>query len=296
MAICIIIFYYSVDTIIFVSKLIKMRNLYLLAFLLLGLTFHSCISTKQMGYLREDDKAYADSTFAVQQLPNLYRLQVGDMLSINIKSNEPTLAAYFSVQDDGDGGGNSQNQMRTQSEQGLYFNGYTVDVHGNIRIPIIGDMNVLGYTTTEVRKRLEELLLDQYLTSAADLFVTVKLGGFRYVTAGEIGSTGTQVLYRDQVNIVEALANAGDIPITGDKQNIMIVRQFPEGKKIFYVDVTTDDIMYSPNFYIQPNDMIVVKPLPQKALGTGTTGLQTFTTVFSVLSVLTSSILLINNL
>ncbi len=74
--------------------------------------------------------------------------------------------------------------------ESLYFTGYSVDDHGNIRIPVLGEMNVLGYTIEEVRKKIEERLLAEHFKKEAQLFVNVKLAGFRYTINGEIGSPG----------------------------------------------------------------------------------------------------------
>ena len=95
---------------------------------------------------------------------------------------------------------------------------------------------------------------------------------------------------------MEAIATNGDIPVTGDKTNIVIVRQYPQGQKVHHIDLTTIDAVNSPYYYIQPNDLILVNPLPEKSIGTGTTGLQSFTTIISVVTALTSIILLATRL
>ena len=126
--------------------------------------------------------------------------------------------------------------------------------------------------------------------------MTVKLAGLRYTATGEVGRKGTQVLFQDRVNIFEALANAGDIPVTGNRKEVQIIRQYPQGQKIHTVDLTDRAVMQSPYYYIQPNDMIYVKPLKQKSLGTGTTAVQTLGTIATVLSLVTTSILLFTRL
>ena len=88
----------------------------------------------------------------------------------------------------------------------------------------------------------------------------------------------------------------GDIPVTGDRKDVLIIRQYPQGQQIHHLDLTDVNVMGSPYYYIQPNDMIYVKPLKQKTLGTGTTGRETLATVVSVLGLLTTSILLFTRL
>ena len=95
---------------------------------------------------------------------------------------------------------------------------------------------------------------------------------------------------------MEAIANAGDITDYGDRTDVVIVRQYPGGEKRHHIDLTTIDAVKSPYYFIQPNDLIIVNPLPQKALGLGTTGLQAFQTVTMILAFLSSTILLFTRL
>ena len=242
----------------------------------------SCVSTKRMSYLQEHEKE-VDSIIQVQRVRKPYRIQVGDLLSIRVKALDQDIVGMFNPI-------GSENPNAT-TEEAVYFDGFTVDDHGNIRVPTMGEINVLGFTEKEVREKIEKKLLEEYFREEANIFVTVKLAGIRYTTLGEIGQ-GTQVVYKDQVTIMEAIANAGGIEDLGDRENVQIIRQYPQGEEVHIVDVTDIDIMKSPYYYIQPNDMIVVNPLPQKSLGIGTTGLEVFTTIFSVVSVITSVILL----
>jgi polysaccharide export outer membrane protein len=77
---------------------------------------------------------------------------------------------------------------------------------------------------------------------------------------------------------------------------VLLIRKTLDGVKKYSMDLTKIDIFESENFYVQPNDIIYVSPLKQKSWGTGTTGLQSFSTVVTVLSFLVSSVLLVKNL
>lgn len=174
----------------------------------------------------------------------------------------------------------------------MYYDGFTVDQQGNIRVPTLGKINVLGLTVEEVQENVEKELLAQYFKEEANIFVTVKLAGIRYTTLGEIG-TGSQVVYKESVTIMEAIANAGGIQEFGDMTDVKIIRQYPGGREqVHSIDLTSISATQSPYYYIQPNDLILVNPLPQKVLGLGTTGVETFRTLASVLTVLTSIILI----
>ena len=171
-----------------------------------------------------------------------------------------------------------------------------MDLHGNIRVPVLGYINVLGYTVAEIEQIIEDRLLKDQFKEAANIFVTVKLAGLRFTALGEVGRPGQQVIYKDRVNVLEAIAQAGEINFEGNRKDVMIIRQYPQGQEIHRLDLTDIALMESPYYFVQPNDMIYVKPLPQKSLGTGTTGFQTIINVAAVISVAISTYLLITNL
>lgn len=275
--------------------LLDMKKLLVFLILFLLLLASSCVPTRKITYLQESRTVKNDSLITFQKVQSPYRLQINDILSIEIKAPyDPSLVSMFNV-NVGQGAEQGGGQGGAQAA-GLYFNGYTIDQHGDIRVPRLGKIQALGFTLEELTELIEKRLLTEYFKENADLFVTVRLGGLRYVMTGEVSRMGEQVIFRDQVTIVEAIANGGGVPITGDLTNIRIVRQYPEGVKVHHVDLTQLDVIYSPYYYIQPNDMIVVDPLPQKALGTGTTGLASFTTVMSVFTALVTTLLIFTRL
>ncbi len=262
-----------------------MNKLKLFLFVFLSILMVSCVPTKDLIYLQNNKDASAVSVTPSNNKP--YRLQTNDILSVTIKAIDPKLVEIF----------NSTNSMNTGSvsEQSSYFSGYTVDDHGNIRLPIIGELNVLGFTVEEVRTKLESVLAEKYFKPEAGIFVIVKLAGFRYTINGEVSGTGTKVLYQDKVNIMEAIANAGDITVTGDRKDVKVIRRYPQGSETFSIDLTSSDAVNSPCFYLQPNDYIYVKPLKQKTWGTGKTGIESLSTIITLLSLATTTFLLLKN-
>ena len=139
--------------------------------------FTSCIPVKDLVYLQDKNNSGEQNTVsAVESKP--YRLQVNDVLSVDIKAIDSKLVSIFNTTENSSGAG--------KSESGLYFNGFTVDDHGNIRMPILGEINVIGYTVEEVRIIIEKKLLEEYFKSEANIFVTVKLAGFKYTINGKV--------------------------------------------------------------------------------------------------------------
>jgi len=262
-----------------------MRFFSLVIVLLVMICATSCISTKQLTYLQEKDGIANDSLIPIRKVNEQYRLQTHDLLSIRIKATDQEKVGIFNPVGDA--------ALNATGEERLYNDGFVVDIHGNIRIPTLGDLKVIGLTVEEVRNKLEAALLKDFLNETSGLFVTVKLAGIRYTINGEIGSPGSNIIPRDQISIMEAIANSGDITITGDRRNVVIIRQYPLGQKVHHIDLTTIEAMNSPYYYVQPNDLILINPLPQKSLGSGTTGLQSFTTIISIATALVTTILLL---
>ena len=254
--------------------------------LFVSVLFTSCIPTQDLIYLQNKNNSDAANTIsAVESKP--YRLQTNDIISITIKAIDPKLVAMFSPTNEG--------SVVGKSESGLYFDGFTVDDHGSIRIPILGELNVIGYTLEEIRVRIEKKLLAEYFNKEANIFVTVKLGGLRFTINGEIASPGTKTLFQDQVTIMEAIANAGDITITGDRKAVTVMRKTPSGVIMQDIDLTDINAMKSPFYYLQPNDYIYIKPLKQKTWGTGKTGIESLGTIITLLSLATTTFLLLKN-
>jgi polysaccharide export outer membrane protein len=92
---------------------------------------------------------------------------------------------------------------------------------------------------------------------------------------------------------MEAIANAGDITITGNRKAVTIIRNSPTGVQMHDLDLTDINVMNSPYFYLQPNDYIYIKPLKQKTWGTGKTGIESLGTFITVLSLATTTFFLL---
>lgn len=262
-----------------------MNRLFIVISLVFTVLLSSCVPYKDTVYLQEKDSTTVDSLGVMTEHQKPYRLQISDILSIRVKAlDQETVSILNPIGDE---------SLRADSKERAYYDGFSVDLHGNIRVPTLGEINVLGRTVEEVQTLLETRLLEEQFKAASNVFVTVKLSGFRYTTMGELESTGTKTLFQDRVTIFEAIANSGEIPVTGDRKDVLIIRQYPQGQQIHHVDLTDLNVMDSPYYYLQPNDMVYVKPLKQKTWGTGTTAREALTSILTVMSVITTVLLLI---
>jgi len=266
-----------------------MKHIKLLIIFLSCVIVSSCIPHKDTVYLQIKNDAANDSIVNnLTEIQKPYRIQVNDILNIRVKALDQETVSILNPAGD--------ENLNAGSAERAYFDGFTVDVHGNVRIPTLGYLNVLGFTTEEIENLIEAKLLDEQFKETANIFVTVKLAGLRYTANGEVGSPGSNVLFSERVNIFEAIANVGEIPVTGNKKDVLIIRQYPQGQKIHHLDLTDVKVMQSPYYYIQPNDIIYVKPLRQKALGTGETAVSSIAAIASIVSLLSTTILLFTRL
>ncbi len=253
---------------------------------LLFLAF-SCVPAKNVIYL-QGDVTDTQTITRIKKTP--YKLQIDDVLRLEITSNNLDLTNAFKKEAD-----TNSPQLPGIQGQGLgYFTGYSIDMHGNIRVPTLGEINVLGYTILEARKKIEEKL-KKYIRAGENLFVSVKLFGINYTILGEVNSPGPNVIFQNRVSILEAISNSGDITDLGDRKQIEIFRNHISGVKKYTIDLTTINAFNSDVFYLKPNDYIYIRPLKQKFWGTGTTGLQSLTTFVSIFTLITSTIILARN-
>jgi polysaccharide export outer membrane protein len=266
-----------------------MRGITLLFIVFSCIFVSSCIPHKDTIYLQNKKNA-TSSTIPndLSEVQKPYRIQIDDILNIRIKVLDQNNTQIFNPI--------GEANLNADSAERAYFDGFTVDIHGNIKIPNLGTLNVLGYTADDIEKKIEQKLLDEQFKETANIFVTVKLAGLRYTATGEINKPGTVTLFKERVNIFEAIANAGEIPVTGNRKEVMIIRQYPQGQKIHSLDLTDINVMKSPYYYIQPNDMIYVKPLRQKSIGTGETAVSSISTIATIVSLAATTVLLFTRL
>lgn len=246
--------------------------------------FPSCVPTKKLTYLQEENK---ESEYSLKR--SQYLVQPNDILSITIRTYDLETSQLFNISSV------QQNNALQAGDILFYLQGYSIGLDGNIHMPIIGSLEVVNLSIEEIQV-LVESELKKYFTEES-INVTVQLAGIRFSIVGEVSQPGKYVVYQNQVNIFEALATAGDITVVGDRKSVMIIRQGSLGKvETIELDLTDADVINNPSYFIQPNDVINIKPLAQKSFGIGTTGFQTFSQLLSVIVSTITLIIAINSL
>lgn len=268
---------------IFPIKMRRILTLFIVTSLALAMG-SSCVSKKKLTYLQTEESI--DSlTFQLERTD--YRLQVNDIVNIDIRSLNPEANELFNSAE-------AQVNNLNAGDIIFYLQGYSVDNQGNIVLPVLGEMNVVGLTINELKDSIDVKLGLYFQDNSA--FSRVQLAGIRYSVVGDVARPGKYVIYQNQANVFDALALSGDITIVGDRRQVQIIRQFPEGVKLFEIDLTDANVINDARFFIQPNDIINVKPLNVKSWGIGTTGWQTITLGLSALASALTIIFTLNNL
>ena len=215
--------------------------------------FSSCIPQKKIKYLQpihEDSTNRAVFTTPVYQE---YHLSVGDNLYIKVRSLDENSNNFFN---------NMGNDNRNSgfNDASIYLNSYTVDPKGNIVFPFIGPVQVLGKTIDETQQIVADVLND-YLKETT---IIVKLVNFNITFVGEVRRPGEYKIYQDKINIFEAISLAGDISEYGNRNEIKLLRMTDEGTAMHIIDLTSENILESPFYYLKPNDVIYIEPLKGK--------------------------------
>lgn len=233
--------------------------------LLLGATaiaLTACNSREKVLYFQD----MVVDTPEVAQAPQYIRIEPGDKVSIIVSSSDPQVASVFNLisMDRGAGlttqsGGNRQSGGGTSNNGGLGL--YTVNDRGNIDFPILGELHIAGLTRQEASEFIKKKLIDgKYVT---DPVVTVEFANLHFSIIGDIGSSMYSIS-DDQINIIEALAMAGDLNITAERDQIYVIRTENGLRTTTRVDMRTKDIFNSPVYYLKQNDIIYVVPNGKK--------------------------------
>ena len=211
----------------------------------------ACASPKDVVYL-QDVKINSRVKAALQ-----YRtvIHVDDLLSIVVSCDDIETALPFNTMI-----GLGQNNTRTGNDQ-LY--GYLVDTDGTIDFPVLGKIKVEGLSRTELAAKLKKEL-SNYLKNP---IVTIQYLNFKVTVLGEVKAPGSYKVNSERVSIFDALGMAGDLQINAKRKNVLVMREDGDEKVFAQLDLTSENIIHSPFFYLQQNDVVYVEPNKARIVG-----------------------------
>ena len=225
------------------------------AFLLCG-----CNSYKKVPYLQ--NTCVKDNTLPPHPMYDA-KIMPKDLLTITVNTTDPEASAPFNLTVQTN---NNVSTVHTITQQPS-LQQYLVDNKGNIDFPVLGRIHVGGLTKNEAEDLIREKL-KPYLEETP--IVTIRMVNYKISVLGEVNKPGTFTVNNEKVNVLEALAMAGDMTIWGLRDNVKLVRENTDGKReIIVLNLNKADIIGSPYYYMQQNDIIYVSPNKTKAKNSG---------------------------
>ena len=209
-----------------------MRKINILFTLLISAMLLSCASQRQTAYFQNLDASSAEAiNRQLAETPEA-RIAVGDELLVSVSG----VFIPFAL-----------NESR-----------FFVDVNGDINFPMVGSIYVEGLTKSQAVTRIEQKLQPQM--QGNDFFVSLRFSNFRISVLGAVAKPGVFIIDNERVSILEALAMAGDMTISGRGDNILIIRENQGKMEFARLNLNSKEIFASPFFFLQQNDVVYVEP------------------------------------
>lgn len=231
------------------------------------LTVTSCSTPKNVAYIQNSDHIdYSNSEYLYDA-----RIMPKDILTITINTVNPDAAAPFNLL--------VRNTLNSTGTNVNYNGGalqtYLVDNEGCIDFPVVGKLQVGGLTKSMCEKLIHDKI-KRYMNADENPIVTVRMSNYKISVIGEVNHPGMFTVGNEKINIFEALAKAGDLSIYGVRDRVKLIRENAKGRKeIHTVNLNDANIVNSPYYYLQQNDVVYVEPNQVKArnsaIGTSTT-------------------------
>ncbi|MCX6231896.1 MAG: polysaccharide biosynthesis/export family protein [Bacteroidetes bacterium] len=223
------------------------KNLSFIVIISIMIIFSSCTSQKKLIYLQEKANNL-NNEYANKGLD--YRLRPNDMLFVKVSSINPDKSDFFNTET------NASNSYQFQNELGIYLNSFTISDSGTVNFPLVGNVYVKNLTVSDAQKEIQKTI-SKFIKDAS---VTVKLANYRVSILGDVKMPGVYYFYQDKVNILEAIAKAGDLTVYGNRARVMLIRKTEKGDKVSLINLTDRDLLLKEEYHILPNDIIYIEP------------------------------------
>ena len=243
----------------------KISYFFLAAVAVLAVT--SCSTPKNVAYIQNSDSIdYSKSEFLYDA-----RIMPKDILTITVNTVNPEASAPFNLV--------ISTALSTESSRSIgnqrALQTYLVDNNGCIDFPIVGTLQVGGLTKSMCEKLIHDKI-KRYMNAEENPIVTVRMSNYKISVIGEVNRPGMFTVGNEKINIFEALAQAGDLSIYGVRDRVKLIRENAKGRKeIHTINLNDANIVNSPYYYLQQNDVVYVEPNQVKArnsaIGTSTT-------------------------
>jgi polysaccharide biosynthesis/export protein len=236
-------------------KLLKVKiRLLLLVYVLINT---ACIDSKKATYFNN----MKDSDFQ-RELETLEPvIQKNDLLSISVSSLNKDASTIFNTTNLSV----SQNANATSTLSPAA--GYLVDQDGNIKFPLLGNIQAAGISKKELTEKITRQLVKESLLY--DPIVDIRYLNFKVSVLGEVNRPSIFTIPNEKITLLEALGLAGDLTIYAKRDNILLIREENGTQQVRRLDLTTSDFFKSPYYFLKSNDIVYVEPNKAKIASSG---------------------------
>ena len=206
----------------------------------------SCVSKKDIVYFQYDEINQANVSNSYKTIIKPDDLLQITITALDIEAVRPfNLAAVTYATSSNSAVGVAQQQT------------YLVDTNGEIDFPVLGKLKIGGLTRVEVINLLIDRLSPDYIKEPN---VNIKIANYKISVMGDVKRPGSYSVPNERITILDALALAGDLNLSGQRNNVLIIREEGEQKRQYHVDLRSNDLLTSPVYYLQQNDVVYVEP------------------------------------
>lgn len=225
------------------------------------LIFSACVPARKLVYLQKDGELKKrkdiprDTVLRTHKLSiKEYRIQPLDLLSIQFETLGEDNDAFDFLS-------KLNPQVRTTGNiNSAAASGILVDKEGDIEYPVLGKIPVAGLTLFQARDSIR-VIAGKYIS---DVIVRVRMMNFRFTVLGEVNNEQTVVSTNTRLTMSEAIGLAGGLGELADRSLVKVVRQKGDSTEIYYLNLLQEELIESPHYYVQQNDVIIVPPLKQR--------------------------------
>lgn len=216
----------------------------------------SCSAPKDITYfqsLQNGDQLTLSQSKAITLEPD-------DKLIITVHTTDPRLNALFNLPSPTTRIGTlTQTASATAPYSQSEVTPYTVDSKGNIIFPVLGKIHVQGMTAEQLSEYLRTELESRDLAKSP--IVTVEFVNLAVSVMGEVNNPGRVAIKRQDLSILDAISEAGDLTIYGLRDNVKVIRHENGTQKVYTVNLSDGkNLASSPVYYLKQNDVIYVEP------------------------------------
>lgn len=222
----------------------------------------SCSTPKNITYFQDTTPETIINMASEQPI----KARPGDKVLIIVHAKDPAVSAMFNlptysnrVDEAGIYAGSITNQKTIVGTTSGGISPYTIDPEGNIDFPILGKLHIEGMTRNEIAGFVKGELMGRDLIKNPTVNVDFMNVGVNIL--GHVSRPGRYAINSDKFSITDALAMAGDVPLSGQRQNIKVIRKEDGKAKTYVIDLTNaQQTMGSPAYYLRQDDIIYVEP------------------------------------